>query len=147
MRLIVMGQQAFGKDCLAKILEAGTDEVVAVYCEPDKDGKPVDPIKEFALEQGIPVHQPKNFKLFIGVDAHVAVITQEYLVIYYWGAVLWIQCNNIKMQLRVQRIVWPSLVGSIICLASYFALMEGLGAIYGASFQLIAVVNTVCFVI
>ena len=62
MRLIVMGQQAFGKDCLAKILEAGKDEVVAVYCEPDKDGKPVDPIKEYALEQGLPVHQPKNFK-------------------------------------------------------------------------------------
>ena len=62
MRLIVMGQQAFGKDCLAKILEAGKDEVVAVYCEPDKDGKPVDPIKEHALEQGLPVHQPKNFK-------------------------------------------------------------------------------------
>ena len=61
MRLIVMGQQAFGKDCLAKILEAGTDEVVAVYCEPDRDGKPVDPIKEFATEQGIPVHQPANF--------------------------------------------------------------------------------------
>ena len=34
MRLIVMGQQAFGKDALAKILEAGKDEVVAVYCEP-----------------------------------------------------------------------------------------------------------------
>ena len=62
MRLIVMGQQAFGKDCLAKILEAGTDEVVAVYCEPDRDGKPVDPIKEFALEQGIPVEQPGDFK-------------------------------------------------------------------------------------
>ena len=61
MRLIVMGQQAFGKDCLAKILEAGTDEVVAVYCEPDRDGKPVDPIKEFALEQGLAVHQPANF--------------------------------------------------------------------------------------
>ena len=61
MRLIVMGQQAFGKDCLAKILEAGTDEVVAVYCEPDREGKPVDPIKEFALERGLPVHQPANF--------------------------------------------------------------------------------------
>ena len=35
MRIIVMGQQAFGKDALAKILEAGRDEVVAVYCEPD----------------------------------------------------------------------------------------------------------------
>ena len=60
MRLIVMGQQAFGKDVLAKLLETGTDEVVAVYCEPDKDGKPTDPIKEFALEQGLPVHQPAN---------------------------------------------------------------------------------------
>ena len=61
MRLIVMGQQAFGKDVLAKLLEAGTDEVVAVYCEPDREGKPADPIKEFALENGLPVHQPANF--------------------------------------------------------------------------------------
>lgn len=61
MRLIVMGQQAFGKDVLAKLLDTGTDEVVAVYCEPDKDGKPVDPIKEFALEKGLPVEQPANF--------------------------------------------------------------------------------------
>ena len=62
MRVIVMGQQAFGKDALAKILETGTDEVVAVYCEPDKDGRPVDPIKAFALEEGLPVHQPAHFK-------------------------------------------------------------------------------------
>ncbi len=61
MRLIVMGQQAFGKDVLAKLLDTGTDEVVAVYCEPDRDGKPVDPIKEFALEKGLPVEQPANF--------------------------------------------------------------------------------------
>ncbi len=57
-----MGQQAFGKDALAKILEAGIDEVVAVYCAPDKEGKPVDPLKEFALEKGLPVFQPANFK-------------------------------------------------------------------------------------
>ena len=34
MRLIVMGQQAFGKDVLTNLLDAGKDEVVAVYCEP-----------------------------------------------------------------------------------------------------------------
>ena len=61
MRLIVMGQQAFGKDVLAKLLDTGRDEVVAVYCEPDREGKPVDPIKEFALEKGLPVEQPANF--------------------------------------------------------------------------------------
>ncbi len=62
MRLIVMGQQAFGKDALAKLLDTGRDEVVAVYCEPDKEGKPVDPIKELALEKGLPVYQPAHFK-------------------------------------------------------------------------------------
>ena len=62
MRLIVMGQQAFGKAALEKILEVGRDEVVAVYCAPDKDGRPVDPLKEAALEAGIRVLQPKNFK-------------------------------------------------------------------------------------
>lgn len=61
MRLIVMGQQAFGKDVLAKLLDEGRDEIVAVYCEPGRDGKPVDPVKEFALEKGLPVHQPENF--------------------------------------------------------------------------------------
>ncbi|NKB27753.1 MAG: methionyl-tRNA formyltransferase [Rhodobacteraceae bacterium] len=75
-----MGQQAFGKDALAKIIEAGVDEVVAVYCEPDRDGKPVDPIKEFALEQGLPVQQPANFDdaetlaMLAGFDADLMVM-------------------------------------------------------------------------
>jgi len=68
MKLIVMGQQAFGKDVLAKLLDTGTDEVVAVYCEPDRDGKPVDPIKEFALEKGLPVYQPAHFKDAATID-------------------------------------------------------------------------------
>ena len=62
MRLIVMGSQAFGKAALEKLLEAGRDEVVAVYCAPDKEGRPVDPLKEAALAHGLPVHQPPNFK-------------------------------------------------------------------------------------
>lgn len=62
MRIIVMGQQAFGKDALSKIIEAGKDEVVAVYCEPDREGKPIDPIKEFAQESGLVVEQPAHFK-------------------------------------------------------------------------------------
>ena len=61
MRLIVMGQQAFGKAALEKILEAGKDEVVAVYTAPDKEGRPVDPLKQAALEHGIPLYQPPNF--------------------------------------------------------------------------------------
>ena len=62
MRLIIMGQQAFGKECLEAVINKGKDEVAAVYCAPDKENKPLDPIKEYALEQGLPVIQPRNFK-------------------------------------------------------------------------------------
>ena len=62
MKLIIMGQQAFGKSCLEAVLEKGEDEIVAVYCSPDKEGKPIDPIKAFALENNIPVVQPASFK-------------------------------------------------------------------------------------
>ena len=55
MRLIVHGQQAYGKSVLEAILEKDVDEVVAVYCAPDKEGRPLDPLKEFALEKDLPV--------------------------------------------------------------------------------------------
>ena len=60
MRIIVNGQQAFGKSCLEAMLKRG-DVVVAVYCAPDKEGKPVDPIKECALEKGLKLIQPPNY--------------------------------------------------------------------------------------
>lgn len=61
MRIIVNGQQAFGKACLEAMLERG-DDIVAVYCAPDKEGKPADPVKEFALEKGLTLIQPPNYK-------------------------------------------------------------------------------------
>ena len=61
MRIIVNGQQAFGKACLEAMLERG-DEVAAVFCAPDKEGRPVDPVKEFALQKDLPLYQPKSYK-------------------------------------------------------------------------------------
>lgn len=61
MRIIINGQQAFGKAVLEAMLERG-DNVVAVFCAPDKEGRPVDPLKEFALSKDIPVHQPASYK-------------------------------------------------------------------------------------
>lgn len=60
MKIIVNGQQAFGKTVLEALLERG-EEVVGVYCQPDK-GERVDPIKELALEQNLPLFQPKSFR-------------------------------------------------------------------------------------
>ncbi len=62
MRLIIHGQQSFGQAVLEAILDKGVDEVVAVYCAPDKEGRPLDPLKEIALERGLPVQQPESYK-------------------------------------------------------------------------------------
>ena len=62
MRLIVHGQQAYGKSVLEAILDKGVDEVVAVYCAPDMEGRALDPIKEFAQERGLPIFQPASYR-------------------------------------------------------------------------------------
>lgn len=61
MRIIINGQQAFGRAVLEALIERG-EEVVGVYCAPDKEGGKVDPLKEAALERNIPVYQPRSFK-------------------------------------------------------------------------------------
>ena len=61
MRIVVHGQQAFGKAVLERLLER-QENIVAVCTAPDKEGKPLDPVKELALEKGIPVHQPASWK-------------------------------------------------------------------------------------
>ena len=61
MRIIVNGQQAFGRSVLEALLERG-EEVVGVYTAPDREGRPPDPLKACAVERGIPVFQPKSFR-------------------------------------------------------------------------------------
>ena len=62
MRIVVNGQQAFGKSVLEKILEKGTDEVVAVYGPAEKPGARPDPLVAFAREKGLRVETPASFK-------------------------------------------------------------------------------------
>ena len=61
MRIVVHGQQAFGEAVLQKLL-ANKEEVVAVCTAPDKEGRPVDPLKQLAMDNDIPVHQPASWK-------------------------------------------------------------------------------------
>ena len=63
MRIVVHGQQAFGKAVLKGLLERkrATDRW-RVFCAPDREGRPTDPLKELALERGLPVHQPTSWK-------------------------------------------------------------------------------------
>ena len=61
MRIVVHGQQAFGKAVLEKLIERGED-IAAVFCAPDKEGARPDPLKTLAEEKGLPVHQPSSWK-------------------------------------------------------------------------------------
>ena len=60
MRIVLFGQAAFGQKVLEALNERG-EEIVAVYTPPDSPDRP-DPLKEKALELGIPVRQPKRLR-------------------------------------------------------------------------------------
>jgi methionyl-tRNA formyltransferase len=60
MRIVLFGQAAFGQKVLEALVERG-EEIVAVYTPPDSPSR-ADPLKEKALELGIPVYQPKRLR-------------------------------------------------------------------------------------
>ena len=61
MRIVVHGQQAFGKAVLDALLKRG-DNVVGVYVAPEKPGQKADPLKEAALAAQLPVFQPASYR-------------------------------------------------------------------------------------
>ena len=67
MRIVVHGQQAFGRAVLERLLERD-ENIVAVCTAPDLEGRPVDTLKELAVEKGIPVHQPASWKTDAAVE-------------------------------------------------------------------------------
>jgi methionyl-tRNA formyltransferase len=60
MRIVCIGQAAFGEKVLQELTEKG-EEVVAVYTTQDIAGKR-NPLKELAIRIGIPVFQPRSMR-------------------------------------------------------------------------------------
>ncbi|MFC1983495.1 methionyl-tRNA formyltransferase [Chloroflexota bacterium] len=60
MRIILIGQAAFGKEVL-QALSKQDDEVVGIYTTPDIPGR-TNPFKELAVQLDIPVFQPKEMR-------------------------------------------------------------------------------------
>ena len=91
MRIVLHGQQAFGRAVLEKLLERGED-VVAVCTAPTKEGRPEDPLAELAREKGLPLHQPSSWKtpealeLMQSFDADVCMMA--YVLLFVPDAVL-----------------------------------------------------------
>jgi methionyl-tRNA formyltransferase len=79
LRIILIGQAAFAEKTLDKLLSKG-EEVVAVYCPPDIPGGKPDPVKQKALQLGIPVRQHISFKApevreeFLALNADLAIL-------------------------------------------------------------------------
>jgi len=61
MRIVVHGQQAFGKAVLEALIKRG-DEVVAAYVAPEKEGAKADPLKEAALAAKLAIYQPVSYR-------------------------------------------------------------------------------------
>jgi methionyl-tRNA formyltransferase len=83
MRLVVHGQQAFGKSVLEALLDRGED-VIAVYCAPDPaQGGRIDPLKEAALARNLPVQQPRSFRNNPEVREQFAQLKADLCVMAY----------------------------------------------------------------
>jgi len=61
MRVVVIGQAAFGAKVFETLVERGED-VVAAYTLPDGPGGRTDPLKDAAVARGVVVHQPKTYR-------------------------------------------------------------------------------------
>jgi len=60
VRIVLIGQAAFGEKALRALSEKG-EEIVGVYTSPDIPGK-ANPLKELAVQLGIPTFQPKRMR-------------------------------------------------------------------------------------
>ena len=61
MRIVIIGQQDFGKAVLDAFLNRG-DDVTAVFCAPEKDGARPDALRAAAEAKGIQVHRFKSLR-------------------------------------------------------------------------------------
>ena len=61
MRIAIIGQQKFGKAVLDAFLDRG-DTVAGVFCTPDKEGAPPDPLRAGAGERGVRLFQFGSLK-------------------------------------------------------------------------------------
>src|ERR1700674_2744827 len=59
MRIVVHGQQAFGKAVLEALIKR-SENVVAAYVAPEKPGQKADPLKDAAVAAKLPIYQPAS---------------------------------------------------------------------------------------
>ena len=71
MKIAIIGQAAFGKEVLIKLIENG-EIVSAVICPPD-DGNSFDPIKQTAISNGIDVFQYERMRSTSAIKEYISL--------------------------------------------------------------------------
>jgi len=89
---VFMGTPDFAASILERLLDSGRVRVLAVYTQPDRPGgrghkpKP-SPVKRLAVERGLAVEQPLNFKAAPDVD-RLAGYAPDLLIVAAYGLIL-----------------------------------------------------------
>lgn len=91
MRILFMGTPDIAAESLAALLEAG-HEICAVFTRPDKPvGRKhiltAPPVKQLAVERGIPVYQPRTLRDGSS-DALIAELAPELIVVVAYGCLI-----------------------------------------------------------
>ena len=71
-KIALIGQAAFGESVLNALVEHG-ENIVGVFCPPDREGRPADPIKTAAEAHDIPVLQFRRMRNQDCIDAFLAL--------------------------------------------------------------------------
>ncbi|GAH39394.1 unnamed protein product, partial [marine sediment metagenome] len=88
MRIVLIGQAAFGEKALQTLVERG-GEVVGVYTPPDIPGK-TNPLKSTALQLDIPVFQPERMRTpkvydeYIKLKPDLLVTNNQQTAVIWW---------------------------------------------------------------
>jgi methionyl-tRNA formyltransferase len=85
MRIVCIGQAAFGEKVLQRLIEGG-EEVVAVYTPQDVPGKR-DAFKELAIQTSIPVFQPESMR-DPGISEEYAILKPDLNIMAFVTSIL-----------------------------------------------------------
>jgi methionyl-tRNA formyltransferase len=137
MRVVIIGQQDFGKAVLEAFVARG-DDVAAVFCAPEKEGAKADPLKVAAQEKGLTVHQlpslksPEAVDLMKGLNADIGVMAyvlqfapQEFVSIPKHGTIQY-HPSLLPKYRGPSSINWPISLGEIKTGLTIFRPTDGL---------------------
>ncbi len=137
MKIVIIGQQDFGKSVLEAFLARG-DEVVGVFCAPEKEGARPDPLRVAAEEKGLRLFQlsslrdPQALQVMrelqpeLGIMAYVLQFApQEFVNIPTHGTIQY-HPSLLPRYRGPSSINWPIIRGDTLTGLSIFRPTDGL---------------------